>query len=215
MSGAFASQIIEKLAFIPQFCYITVDFGGVDWPLFERLIQRHSSLSGGEKPANQGLTRPTTPFGRAVGSLVLAGSMALSAPAFAKDKAPTPAVQTSVPVQTVAFQNPYISACDEHTTQKYDAACRDAAKGTVVILMKSDEFNDAIRDGFLSAAERRYGDTIPIEFRDTDGPTTVFMFDKNMQIDQDMIVNGSLLYAIGIRYPEKIVALNGPTPAGS
>lgn len=59
--------------------------------------------AGAEKSANQGLSRITTPFGRAVGSLMLAGSFAISAPAFANDKAPTPAVQTSAPVQAVSI----------------------------------------------------------------------------------------------------------------
>lgn len=80
----------------------------------------------------------------------------------------------------------------------------DAAHGTVVILRNPNEVSNIVKVAFSEAINERYGGDIPIEFRDTDGPTTMFMFDKSGQIDQRGLVNGSLLYVIGEIYPTKI-----------
>lgn len=117
--GSFLSRVCAsnnqlKLALIPQFCYYLCDFGGVDWPLFERLIQRDSSLSGGEKPANQGNTkgygislaeRISSRFGgaaRAIGVGALATTVAFSTQAFADD-APKDGVTNHAPAQAVSM----------------------------------------------------------------------------------------------------------------
>lgn len=118
MSTSPASQDIEKLAVIPRFLYSDCDFGGVELPPYIDLRAFSTSLSGGEKPANLGLSRLTTPFREVVGSALLAGAM-IASPAMAKDDNAGPPVATapvSVAVQPVAFsplqkrEAPYCSA---------------------------------------------------------------------------------------------------------
>lgn len=110
-------------------------------------------------------------------------------------------------------RNPYISACENVSDAEFKIACIDAANGTVIILRNPNEVSDIVRDGFSSAVSGRYDEKIPVEFRDTNGPTTVFLFDKHMQVDRDMLANGSLLYVLGKKYPEKAIALGIPRNA--
>lgn len=188
------------------------DLSGVDKPLYINLKNIFSSQSAGEKRANSLFSSVTGPFGRAVGGLMLATSLS-AAPmtALANDGVAEP-VQNSATVQTAALQNPYISACNGISDFEFKAACTDAANGMVVILRNPNEVSDLARDIFLKSVNDEYNESIPVNVRDTGGSTTVFLFDKHMQIDRDMLVNGSLLHVLGKKYPEKVVALSGLTP---
>lgn len=201
-----ASQAFEKLAFIPRVWYSIQDLSGVEKPLYKNLINNIFSQKAGEKRFNLSKTTLPSLFKRAVASTVLASTMFVGT-AYAAD-----APHNNAPVQNASVAtNPYIGACDKITEKTYKAqheeACRDAANGTVVILRNPKDVIDPVRDGFLSSVKRAYGNSIPVEFRDTQGATTIFMFDKNINVDSDMLVNGSLLYVLGKKYPEKIAVL--------
>jgi len=199
------SQTLEKLALIQGYLYIREDFSGGRFTATKNLSIDKFSQSRGEKPAKLKLSHM-------FGSLMAATALTLSAPAFAKDNT----AQTSqAAVQTVSIQNPYEAACHGLTDQEFKDACYDAAKGTVVILRNPSEVSDIVARGFEKAINRRYNSGIPIEFRDTTGSTRLFMFDRNMAIEERMFVSGSLLLAIGKNYPVGAARLPNPASAPS
>lgn len=131
---------------------------------------------------------------------MMASALTLPLAVFANNE---PQVEQAPVVQAVPIQNPYEAACHELTELDYKNACYDAAHGTVVVLRNSNQILDPVRDGFLSSVKKAYGSSIPVEFRDTEGQTTMFMFDKNMRISSDMLVNGSVLFGMGEIYQQK------------
>lgn len=162
------------------------------------------SQEAGDNRFSQGVSRITGRFAgvvRAVGGTLLTATMLSGGSALAKDNAQQPVVQT------VSIQNPYISACHDISEAELKQACTEAANGTVIILRNPTEVSDIARDIFLGTMGRTHGDSIPVEVRDTVGPTTIFVFDKNLQIQSSAFTNGSLVNALGVRYPEKVAAL--------
>ena len=189
-----ASKKQSKLAFIPQFCYSFHGFRHNDNNKTETILHTQISHRAGEKSSSRFSLGLTAPLKAAfLGATIMLSPMVANA----NDSA----VTSDAPIQTVSIQNPYLSACDSVIEAEHKKACMDAANGTVVILRNPNEVIDPVRDGFLRSVKRAYGDNIPVEFRDTGGPTTMFMFDKSARVNQKVLTNGVILAVIGKNYP--------------